>query len=746
MSGVRGELCETDDLLEATAKTKKKDYIERRPGKGETLNPPWELKGKKWRRPKTFDELFEDKIWLLLFRLGFKSLNKDRQCKLEYQTYTKQIDVLGRDDLHAFVVQCRTAESATKNISARAMFEEFVTHKNDIRKALAEYWGHESFSRVCHIVALGSREGYEKDEQFVKDNPQHNLHLWTLGDIEYMEELAKSLGPISKQQLFAVMFAGKKNSKLERSYPAIKTRIGNKVVYNFIISAKELADYAYVHHRKLTSLSEASQAYQRMLRPKKLEQIKDFVDFEGGYFVNNIILNFTRHIEFIEPKRLSDTVEVGKVLLPGYYGCAWVIDGQHRLYGAASAKKGILLPVIALENISEAKQAELFVQINKKQTAVAGNLLWDLYSDIYQGSDEPREARFWLISEVAKRLGRAGPLQKKIEFESDLSTHKAPLTLNTVCTSMQLNCPWEILGQEGTSDERAKQLARVINCFFSAIRDLRKLEWDDPKANNVILTNNGFAVFFMLFSDIIRHLNYKQQSSLFGSSGGYQLIAEVKKLLEPAILLIEDAEEAKRIVKGTARGLQMDNARKMAKCINSFYPDFNPPRVDGAVTGQPEKSPFPNGVRERAALFEPKLREYVLNKLIEWYGAGGWWKQGMPGKLKDDLDREWAKATKHSPDLLNNPDPNKWKFNLCDMTRVVTVIQYGDNWARDDGFASIFLFEKEEISRRVIEIKAARDPEQHARESTSQVELHAATQLRWFSMVLTDNTLNPYAS
>ena len=169
MSGIRGELCETDELLEATAKAKKKDYIERRTEKGEQLVSPWQLhKGNTWRRPKTPDEVFEDRIWLLLFNLGFKSLNVDRQCLLEYKTYTKQTDVLGRDDLHAFVVQCRTTESEAKKISARGMLEEFVSHHDDIRKALADYWGHGSFTGVCHIVALGSREERSIDEEYVQ--------------------------------------------------------------------------------------------------------------------------------------------------------------------------------------------------------------------------------------------------------------------------------------------------------------------------------------------------------------------------------------------------------------------------------------------------------------------------------------------------------------------------------------------------------------------------------------------------
>ncbi|GAG62673.1 unnamed protein product, partial [marine sediment metagenome] len=37
---------------------------------------------------------------------------------------------------------------------------------------------------------------------------------------------------------------------------------------------------------------------------------------------------------------------VGIITLPEYYGCAWIIDGQHRLYGAAHAKEDIVVPVL----------------------------------------------------------------------------------------------------------------------------------------------------------------------------------------------------------------------------------------------------------------------------------------------------------------------------------------------------------------------------------------------------------------
>ena len=118
----------------------------------------------------------------------------------------------------------------------------------------------------------------------------------------------------------------------------------------------------------------------------------------------------------------------------------------------------------------------------------------------------------------------------------------------------------------------------------------------------------------------------------------------------------------------------------------------------------------------------------------------------MPGDVKEECDRGWIKELKDSPELRECRDQNKWKFDHCDMTRIVQIIRYGANWEREDGggFSTIFPCDKIELEKRVILVKAGRDPKQHIRDSTSQVALNAASELRWFSKVLGDNTLNPY--
>jgi DGQHR domain-containing protein len=67
--------------------------------------------------------------------------------------------------------------------------------------------------------------------------------------------------------------------------------------------------------------------------------------------------------------------------MPAGTDVGWVIDGQHRLAGAEVASRGgtdIELPVIAFIGLSEPRQVEQFVTINREAKNVPTSLYLDL--------------------------------------------------------------------------------------------------------------------------------------------------------------------------------------------------------------------------------------------------------------------------------------------------------------------------------------------------------------------------------
>src|SRR3989338_3192013 len=95
MRDIIGELCANKEELKRTASKRKKSYEEKTVEHTEVESykeDGWEVlrtgKSKnRIKKPKPTDILFEDRVWMIFYNLGFRDMNKDRKCKLEYGPY-----------------------------------------------------------------------------------------------------------------------------------------------------------------------------------------------------------------------------------------------------------------------------------------------------------------------------------------------------------------------------------------------------------------------------------------------------------------------------------------------------------------------------------------------------------------------------------------------------------------------------------------------------------------------------------
>jgi DGQHR domain-containing protein len=93
--------------------------------------------------------------------------------------------------------------------------------------------------------------------------------------------------------------------------------------------------------------------------------------------------------------------------LPSVYRSAWIIDGQHRLYGYSGLSDKYLdqsLFVLAFDKMDTFKEADLFITINHKQKSVPKGLLVALLADLRMGDADPKTALSALASAVVRRL------------------------------------------------------------------------------------------------------------------------------------------------------------------------------------------------------------------------------------------------------------------------------------------------------------------------------------------------------
>ncbi|MBA7621031.1 hypothetical protein ES703_28388 [subsurface metagenome] len=371
-----GDLVQEEELNKA-AKQRKKKYQEIRVPNSEVpsfLRERWQLRDQfkttaKLRKEKDCGELLEDESWLLFKNMGFTEMNKDRNFEIQAGPIKKQIDVFAKDGNEVFVIECK-AQSEKGPKSLRKEIHKILNLRKDITKSLKKHYKHKL--RVSFLLVTKNIIWNPIDEKFASANRKYRFFAWKEKDLEAYTNLINQQGEDARFQMYSILFRGQRIDELkEIKVPAMRGGKGKKKYYVFVIQPEKLLHgVAYVHRREESNPEEASKAYQRMLKKRRLEVILKYIDEKRGFFPNNIILNFTEKPTFepFGPKTEFGDIAYGILRFPPYYGSAWIIDGQHRLYGYSKSKKRATdtLPVVAFDGLKIKEQANLFVDINKE--------------------------------------------------------------------------------------------------------------------------------------------------------------------------------------------------------------------------------------------------------------------------------------------------------------------------------------------------------------------------------------------
>lgn len=151
------------------------------------------------------------------------------------------------------------------------------------------------------------------------------------------------------------------------TYPVFEMQQGSLKMYAFIAPSEVLRRVCTVSRRE----EDAEKGYQRHLKESRLRQIARYVDERKGVIPNNIILDFYH-------KEVAVDEEAGRITFPGNKRCAWVIDGQHRLFGFEHAKTQYPLLVVAFIRLKLEQEVNMFITINTEQKRLPSSLTLDL--------------------------------------------------------------------------------------------------------------------------------------------------------------------------------------------------------------------------------------------------------------------------------------------------------------------------------------------------------------------------------
>jgi DNA sulfur modification protein DndB len=375
-------LLSSDEELRVALRERRSDYIYESihpADQDKYLSEGWELEraGKtatRVRRKKVAEKKLEDRVWCLMAKMGYPVLNGDNfTIRYERQDGTfgrKQVDVFAKDDETAVVVGCKYRDTRGRR-SLQKDIHEAENLQKPFANAIRKHFGSGFKPKILWFFVTENIIWSDSD---VERAEAANIRIISENELQYFEAYIAHVGTAGRYQFLAEYLAGQPIPQLSGiKVPATRGYFGGDKFYAFTIPARYLLKIAFVNHQALNH-PESRPAYQRMISKSRLQNIGRFIE-NGGYFPTNILINFDSDYQFdlLGQQGVDEGTKLGLLQLPNKYKSAFIIDGQHRLFGFTNLPSKFLdmpLFVIAFAKLPAKSEADLFITINHEQKSV----------------------------------------------------------------------------------------------------------------------------------------------------------------------------------------------------------------------------------------------------------------------------------------------------------------------------------------------------------------------------------------
>ncbi|MBQ6632705.1 MAG: DGQHR domain-containing protein [Ruminococcus sp.] len=685
-----------------TAKNKRKNlYIEARERKvalEELEEEGWEYvkdyadpKFIKVRKEKPFFERFEDQIWLLFFQMGFKHLNRDANFKMNYDfnnpDFTQQIDVFAADDETILIVECKSSEELNE-VQFKKDIEKFHGQMEGLRKcALKQYPGRKvKFIWATHNCIMSAKD--------IKRLQEWDIIFFSDSTIQYYSELVKHLGTCSRYQLLGNLLANTEIKNMQNKVLAIKGKMGGHEYYEFSIEPEKLLKIGYVLHR-----SEANKnmmpTYQRIIKRKRLKEVQSFIN-DGGYFPNSIIISIDsggRKLQFDEsPTKLDDSIsKIGVLHLPKRYHSAYIIDGQHRLYGYSDSEyaNSNSIPIVAFVDLERSEQLKLFMDINENQKSVSKTLRITLNSDMLWDSPNQNERRDAIRSKIAQMCGeeQSSPLLGRVVIGEDEKNNIKCITIQAIQLALQ-KCSFfstfaknNIIATNGSFDLGDNQATidrfyPFLEGCFKAVKNECETEWASGE-QGILTINRGIQGIIRIINDIVNLLI--AQNKLFPLTQDIdEMINEVEYYLSPLLNHINKLTEEQRIELKSFYGGGAENKylRYFQKVIHDSLTEFSPEGLEEYIENATKE--YNATSKEYISAIEEKLKDVIAEALQEYYGDK-WLIKGLPKTTYKEAEK--AASDKNYELLSNDEESDIEPWDCISLSDCKDIVVYSHNWS-----------------------------------------------------------------
>lgn len=452
----------------------------------------------------TEGDKLNQRVWKVFQKAGFKtkpSDNSSAEHKVKLSARKpRPVDLLAEDKK----LKVRIIGSNKSGLHVKP----FSGHINDYYEL-----GQKDKAKVLFVVT--NRTVTDPDRELIESK---KMSLWGRQELEYYEALAATLGQYAK---YEILHALKIRTKEERdTHRVLAFRIrqphdeSENELFLFTMTPDRLLKTSVVFRRA----SNNADAYQRMLQAKRLPKILRFISSAEAILPTDLILHLSERVTVdeldIDLENLRDSrghhVSLGSthydlvvLNIPMEYASPELIDGQHRLFAFTNAepatKRSFNLVLLGLKGLREKQQQKTFLAINDTAKRVDPNLVAYLKytKDDVKCQSDPELMAIRVVVDLTEHH----PFKDAIRL---LDTGRNIITLKGF-SGYDLK---GLLSRNGllrkyTPENEPGQYVTALRIYFSAIKELFKDEWDNPKTY-IIATNRGISAFLKLLRSVLK--------------------------------------------------------------------------------------------------------------------------------------------------------------------------------------------------------------------------------------------------
>ena len=652
------------------------DDLEKEKARSEYESKGWEFdrsykRSIRMKKLKPSHVLFENKVWRLFAMLDFEFMNKGIDFHVPYDKgsnpNTQQIDVFAKDDETALYIECKSSKNKGSS-NLKEVLEAWKTKKQGIENSINSLFPDQSLKKKF-ILCTENLELSKPDSDRLADIG--GIHF-DESKLDYYLEMISQIGLATKYQIFADIFAGTTIPELENKVPAIRGSMGGHTYYSFSIEPEKLLKISYVLHRSKAN-ENMMPTYQRIIKKKRLEKIHEFLDNEDkqGYFPNSIIINIDNGGKKLGWDKASPQVDnsiskIGVLHLPKKFRSAYIIDGQHRLYGYSNSKykNNNTIPVVAFINLSRDEQVNLFIQINENQKAVPNTLRETLKADLLWSSKDKREQLDALRSRIAVYFGE----KNGSAFIDYMSTGEDNRVITPAAVSNGLR-KTNFLGKVDKSriielgsffnddlDDTLERLYEFLNESFKFLKIKLNFDFQQGK-KSFLFVNKGVSAIIMLLSDIVDFIEETEDGLKYNKKTKNQYLDLVFTYLLPVVdyLGVIDPELKMALMKEKGATAPSKYWRKFQAEIKKVYPAFSPKGLQEYMEN--EKKALNNATYALIREIETYMMKDFKIRLEEKFGEEWAWKKGVPHQIQEAAEKDMRNKNR---DRAKSDETDEW--------------------------------------------------------------------------------------